>query len=147
MSLRFLLLTIIIITSGLFYCSHIATKETPQIIIKKYERLVLEMKADSISQLFTTDAEIGHANQSPIKGRDSIYAFLSSFKNVRVLSNRDSIATTSIKNDSAIVTGIYRQTVIVSEKDTVHVAGEFIANMVRNTNNNWLIWKMKTRSL
>ena len=124
-----------------------ATKETPQGIIKKYERFVLQMKADSISQLFTPDAEIGHANQSPIKGRDSIYAFLSSFKNVRVLSNRDSISTTSIKNDPAIVTGIYRQTVIVSGNDTVQVAGNFIATMMQNKNNNWLIWKMTTRSL
>jgi hypothetical protein len=49
---------------------------------KKYERLVLEMKADSILQLFTTDAEIGHEDQQPLKGRDSIYSFLSSFKNV-----------------------------------------------------------------
>jgi hypothetical protein len=103
MSLRFLLLIIILITSGLFSCTDIATKETPQNTIKKYERFALEMKADSISQLFTTDAEIGHARQPPIKGRDSIYAFLSSFKNARVLSNQDSISTTSIKNDSAML--------------------------------------------
>jgi hypothetical protein len=147
MSSRLLFVTIIMITSGLFSCSHFTAKETQQDIIKKYERLVLERKADSISQLFTTAAEIGHARQPPIKGRDSIYAFLSSFKNVHVLNNRDSISTTSIKNDSAIVTGIYRQTVIISGKDTVQVAGEFIANIVRNANNNWLIWKMKTRSL
>jgi ketosteroid isomerase-like protein len=128
-------------------CSHSQPpiKETPQDVIKRYERLVLEMKADSIAQLFTTDAEIGHADQPVVKGRDSIYSFLSSFKNVRVINNRDEIVSSSIKNDSATVNGSYTQTVIVSEKDTVNVAGKFTATMIRDKNN-WLISKMKTRS-
>jgi hypothetical protein len=100
-----------------YYCYHQA-KETPESVIKKYERLVLEMKADSISQLFTNNAEVGHGNQKPIKGKDSIYAFLSSFKNVRVISNVDSISSVSIKNDSAVVDGNYKQSVILQETDT-----------------------------
>jgi len=104
------------------------------------------MKADSIAQLFTTYAEIGHGDQPPIKGRDSIYSFLSSFKNVRVLSNRDNIISSAIRNDSATVNGTYTQTVIVSEKDTVNVAGKFTATMVRDKIKNWLIAKMRTRS-
>jgi len=127
-------------------CSETSTKETPQEIIKKYERFVLEMKADSISQLFTADAEIGHENQPVIKGRDSIYAFLSSFTNVHVINNRDEIVSSSIKDNSAIVDGNYKQTVIVSGKDTVNVSGKFTATMTRDKNKNWLISKMKTRS-
>jgi len=127
-------------------CSETSTKETPQEIIKKYERLVLEMKADSISQLFTADAEIGHENQPVIKGRDSIYAFLSSFTNVQVINNRDEIVSSSIKDNSAIVNGDYKQTVIVSGKDTVNVGGKFTATMTRDKNKNWLISQMKTRS-
>ena len=45
---------------------------TPQVTIKKYQRLVLEIKPDFISNLFTTDAEIAHGNQRPVSGRDSI---------------------------------------------------------------------------
>ncbi len=131
---------------GIAYsCSETKSTTSPEDVIKKYERLVLEMKADSISQLFTTDAEIGHEDQPPVKGRDSIYSFLSSFKNVRVISNRDEIASSSIRDDSATVNGSYTQTVIVSGKDTVNVAGRFTATMVRE-NKNWLISKMKTRS-
>ena len=58
-----------------YSCSETSVKTSPQDVIKNYERLVLEMKADSIAQLFTTDAEIGHEDQSPVKGRDSIYSF------------------------------------------------------------------------
>ncbi|HEV8506944.1 MAG TPA: nuclear transport factor 2 family protein [Chitinophagaceae bacterium] len=126
-------------------CSETSTTTSPESVIKKYERLVLEMKADSISQLFTIDAEVGHEDQPAVKGRDSIYSFLSSFKNVRVINNRDEIVSSSIRDDSATVNGSYAQTVIVSGNDTVNVAGKFIATMVRQKNN-WLISKMKTSS-
>jgi len=137
-------------------CSETSIKETPQEIIKKYERLVLEMKADSIARLFTAGAEIGHENQPIVKGRDSIYSFLLAFRNVRVINNRDQVHSLSIRNDSALVNGSYTQTVIipvaiddqsktVSYKDTVNVAGNFTAIMIRDKNK-WLISKMKTRS-
>ena len=133
-------------TATFYSCASNTTKESPEDVIKKYERLVLDMKADSISQLFTTDAEIGHEDQTPVKGRDSIYSFLSSFKNVYVINNRDEIVSSSIRDDSAILNGSYTQTVIVSGKDAVNVAGRFTATMVRDKDKNWLISKMKTRS-
>jgi len=134
---------ILIISISIYSCSETTVKTSPQDLIKKYERLVLEMKADSIAQLFTTDAEIGHEDQSPVSGRDSIYSFLSSFKNVRVISNHDEITSSAIKNDSATVNGSYTQTVVVSGKDTVNVAGKFTANMIRDKNRNWRMSKMR----
>jgi len=68
----------LVISISVYSCSETSVKTSPQDVIKKYERLVLEMKADSIAQLFTTDAEIGHEDQSPVRGRDSIYSFLPS---------------------------------------------------------------------
>jgi len=137
---------ILVISISVNSCSETSVKTSPQDVIKKYERLVLEMKADSIAQLFTTDAEIGHEDQSPVRGRDSIYSFLSSFKNVRVVDNHDQVVSSFITDDSAIVNGNYTQRVIVSGKDTVNVAGKFTANMIRDENRNWLISKMRTRS-
>jgi hypothetical protein len=91
--------------------------------------------------------EIGHENQHPVRGRDSIYAFLSSFKNVRVIENSDDISSVSVQGDSAAVNGTYKQTVIVSEKDTIRVSGSFSAEMLRDRNKTWLIRKMQTQSL
>src|SRR5215470_5868925 len=93
----FSLLTFVL--AYMYSCPHSKTGSTPQTVIRNYERLVLEMKADSISNLFTTDAEIGHENQRPVRGRDSIRAFLSSFKNVRVIENRDDISAVSMRGD------------------------------------------------
>jgi len=104
------------------------------------------MKADSIAQLFTENAEIGHENQKTIRGRDSIFNFLSSFKNVKMISNHDSVVSVFTKKDSATIEGIYNQSVLISGKDSMHVSGKFTANLVRNKRE-WLIWKMKTRSM
>ena len=122
------------------------TKPTPQDVIKKYELYVLGMKTDSVVQLFTTDAEIGHEGGSSIKGRDSIYHFLASFTNVKVIRNRDSISNVFIKGDSAVVNGNYKQSVVISGKDTINVAGLFTSNMILDPNKGWLIWRMHTRS-
>ncbi len=148
MSIKLFFFLVIIGSATRFYsCQDAATKTSPKDIIKKYERLVLEMKADSLLQMFTVDAEIGHEGGPTVKGRDSIYAFLSSFKNIRVISNRDDVLSVSINKDSAIVNGDYKQAVIVLGKDTVNAAGKFTANMIRKKNKNWLIFSMRTRSL
>jgi hypothetical protein len=62
-----------------------------------------------------------------------------------VINNHDEIISSAIKNESATVNGSCIQTVIVSGKDSVNVAGKFTATMIRDKNN-WLISKMKTRS-
>ena len=130
----------------LFSCTTNSNNRSPQDTIKRYERFVQEMKADSIAQLFTENAEIGHENQKTIRGRDSIFNFLSSFKNVKMISNHDSVVSVFTKKDSATIEGIYNQSVLISGKDSMHVSGKFTANLVRNKRE-WLIWKMKTRSM
>jgi len=143
-----IILCCVIVTSATYFLAHSDNqkKSTPEDVIKKYERYVHEMRADSIAQLFTVDAEIGHEGQPPIKGRDSIYHFLASFTNVKVISNRDSISDVFINADSAVVTGNYTQTVVISGKDTLSVAGLFTSNMILDKNKEWLIWRMHTRS-
>jgi hypothetical protein len=135
-------------TSATYFLAHSGNqkKSTPEDVIKNYERYVREMRADSVVQLFTSDAEIGHEGQPPIKGRDSIYHFLVSFTNVKVIRNRDSISNVFIKGDSAVVNGNYKQTVIISGKDTVNVSGLFTSSMILDQNKGWLIWRMHTRS-
>ena len=138
----------LVTTITAFYaCDHSPVIPTPNAAIEKYQRFVLQMKADSISELFTADAEIAHGDNRPIKGRDSIYDFLASFKNIRVIENRDDISSVSVRGDSATVHGTYAQQVIVSGKDTVRVVGTFTAQMIQNKNRSWHIWKMRTRSL
>lgn len=137
---------IIAVSFCLYSCPDKSVKTTPQYVIKKYEGFVLEMKPDSICQLLTMDAEIGHNDKISARGRDSIYNFLASFKNVRVINNRDNISNVIVKNDSAIVNGDYYQKVIINGKDTLSVSGKFTADMIRDKNNHWLICRMRTKN-
>lgn len=111
--------------------------------MKKYDNLILRMNADSISISFTPDGNLGNI----AIGRDSIKKFLSSFKNIKVLSQSSITSTLDLAGDSAIHKGIYYQTVLVSEKDTVKVKGEFTANWQWIANDGWFIKRMITKPI
>jgi hypothetical protein len=57
------------------------------------------------------------------------------------------VISATLKNDSAIVRGIYKQTVTIHGTDTANVRGEFNATMIPYGNRSWLISRMRTRSL
>ncbi len=111
--------------------------------MKYYDRLILQQDAGAISRLFTPDGNLGDM----AIGRDSIRNFLSSFKNVRVLSQYSRTSTISITGDSAIQKGTYSQADIISGRDTVHVKGEFRAQWQWVAHKGWLIRKMNTKSM
>ena len=110
--------------------------------MKYYDHLLQKLDADSIALLYTPDGNLGDI----AKGRDSIRKFLSSFKNVRVLSQRSITASIEITHDTAIQKGNYAQTDIVSEKDTVKVKGEYTARWEWLRKQGWHIKRMTTRS-
>ena len=58
---------ILVISISVYSCSETSIRTSPQDVIKKNERLVLEMKADSIAQLFTTGAELGMKISLPLE--------------------------------------------------------------------------------
>jgi hypothetical protein len=66
--------------------------------MKHYDNLILKSDADSISLLYTPDGNLGDITI----GRDSIKKFLSSFKNVRVLSQSSTTKSIRIIRDIAI---------------------------------------------
>ena len=110
--------------------------------MQQYDHYILNLDADSISLLFTSDGQLGDM----ATGRDSIKKFLSSFKNVKVLSQSSVTQSIDIINDTAIQKGTYTQSDLVSGKDTMHVKGEFTAQW-QWMNNNWYIKKMTTKPL
>jgi len=111
--------------------------------MKRYDNLILKLDADSISMSFTPDGNLGNI----AIGRDSIKKFLLSFKNVRVLSQSSISSTIELVGDSAIQKGIYYQTDLVSEKDTVKIKGEYIANWQWISDKGWFIKQMITKPI
>ena len=108
--------------------------------MKKYDHLILKLDADSISLLFTPNGNLGNI----AIGQDSIRKFLSSFKNVSVLSQSSTTSSIIISGDSAIQKGSYFQTYLIAEKDTVKVKGDYLAVWQWLKQKGWLIKKMTT---
>jgi hypothetical protein len=110
--------------------------------MKLYDRLLLKMDADSISMLYTPDGILADK-----VGRDSIKFFLSSFKDVRVLSQSSVTSSIDIINDTAIQKGTYTQTDLISEKDTIKVKGEYVARWQWYQSTRWLMKQMTTKPI
>ena len=110
--------------------------------MKYYDRLVMKLDADSIALLYTPDGRMGEMAE----GRDSIRAFLSSFTNIKVLSQHSTSDSVKITADTAVQNGIYLQSDVISARDTVRLKGEYTATW-QWLNDGWHIKKMETKPL
>ncbi len=108
--------------------------------IKYYDHLILKLDADSIALLYTPDGNLGGI----ATGRDSIRKFLSTFKNVRVLSQASTTTSIKIVRDTAIQNGSYTQSDIVSGHDTMNVKGTYMARWQWIKKKGWRIKQMTT---
>ena len=108
-----------------------------------YDHLIKKTDADSIALLYTADGNLGDI----VIGRDSIRRFLSSFKNVQVLSQKSTTQSIEIVKDTAIQKGTYVQTDVMPGKDTIVVKGEFTAHWLWLPADGWRIKKMETKPI
>ena len=129
-----------IFAATLLSCARKHNRDTVVQAMQQYDRLIMKLDADSISLLYTPDGRLGEIAQ----GRDSIKKFLSSFKNVQVLSQSSSTSSIIITGDTAIQKGDYTQTDVIAEKDTVKVKGTYTATWLWLPENGWHIKQMTT---
>jgi ketosteroid isomerase-like protein len=111
--------------------------------MENYDRLLQKMDADSLSLMYVKDGKLGEMAQ----GRDSIRRFLSSFKNVKVLSQVSRTDVLQISGDSSIQEGTYNQSDVIDQKDTIHVKGKFVVVWNWTSQDGWLIKSMQTMPL
>ncbi len=111
--------------------------------MKYYDHLIQKLDADSIALLYTPNGKLGDV----AIGRDSIRKFLSSFKNVQVLSQKSTTTSIIMYNDSATQKGNYIQTDILSGKDTIVVKGEYTAHWLWIKQEGWHINHMETKPI
>jgi hypothetical protein len=106
--------------------------------MKRYDRFILQVDADSIASCFAPDGRLGK-----LGGRDSIRAFLKTFNEVKVLEQASTSETVVIDGDAARQEGHYRQKVIL-EGDTIIGTGKYSATWVWDGQAGWLLKKMET---
>ncbi|MBS1574227.1 MAG: hypothetical protein JST09_02890 [Bacteroidetes bacterium] len=111
--------------------------------MKTYDRLLVKMDTDSLSQLYAPDGQLGDI----AKGPDSIRKFLLKFADFRVLSNESLTDSILLHGDSAFQAGKYHQVTILPNKDTSNLHGRFEANWIYLPGGGWKIRKMVTKPL
>ena len=112
-----------------------------ELAMKQYDHLIKKMDADSIALLYTSDGDLG----SMAHGRDSIKKFLSSFKDIQVISQESVTRSVKINRDTALQEGVYYQTVLINKKDTMSVSGQYTATWYWISPGEWHIKKMMTK--
>lgn len=124
-------------------CNHHHDKKSIELAMNEYDRLIKKMDADSIALLYTPGGSLGGIAH----GRDAIKKFLSTFKDVRVLSQGSTTKSIEIHNDTSIQKGTYRQVVLMHGNDTVKVYGEYLATWQWIPHDGWHISRMITKPL
>jgi ketosteroid isomerase-like protein len=122
-------------------CNDYHDKKGVDLAMKQYDHLIKKMDADSIALLYTPDGDLGGI----ARGRDSIKKFLSTFKNIRVLSQASTTKSIEVHGDTSIQKGTYRQIVLMHEKDTVKVNSEYITTWLWMPQDGWHIKRMITK--
>ena len=141
---RLLLFLIIYMLESGFSCNNKShNRESIESAMKYYDHLILKTDADSIAFLYTPNGELGNM----AVGRDSIRNFLNRFKNFKVLYQSTTTDSITIKDDTAILKGIYHQKVIVPSGDTVSVKGEYNAKWIWLKDGGWHIRRMETHPI
>jgi uncharacterized protein (TIGR02246 family) len=120
--------------------------ETPADALDAYRQSVLTMNVDATVERLEPDAQIHHADNQPIVGRDAIRAFLKTFSNYRVTSYRLEADQTTVTGATATQHGAYHQDVIAPDGKPVHVDGVFDATWQRDADGRWRIARMHTNS-
>jgi hypothetical protein len=133
---------IFLIPVFIFFSCHayLPEKDEIQNAMHLYNHLLEKMDADSLALMYTADGNLGDL----VIGRDSIRAFLKSFKNIRVISAQFFEKSTEINKPEATQEGLYHQTSIIDAKDTIKLTGKYIANWRWINGEGWRLKKMIT---
>ena len=114
--------------------------------LEGYRAAILRGDAQAAAAVFAPGAELSHASEAPIRGRDAIREFLASFAGYKVLAC-DLVATGATYGNGDIVQqGTYRQSVTPPQGSTLDVAGTFEAHWTRSPGGAWQVTRLHTAS-
>lgn len=112
--------------------------------LRHYADMVAAMSHDSIAGLFTADGELWHENDPALVGPDAILKHLRSFRGFQVVANELRPESTWVQGDAGFQRGQFSQRVRVPARDTIQVAGTFLAEWRRQPGGQWRMRRMRT---
>ena len=112
--------------------------------LAQYTELLRRQDAQALSAMFEPAGSMGHQGQPPITGRSAIQYFLESFANFKVVAHEMQVLSAVAESGEVRQTGIYAQTVLTPDGQSLQVRGTFTAVWHRQQSGQWLIERMRT---
>ena len=128
------------------YKTYVKPVNEVEAALAQYRALVLGMQPDKVALMFDASAELSQEDRAPVVGQAAISAYLNSFVGYKVLEYELAATGTTLKGETAIQLGNYRQTVEAPGGETVAVHGRFEARWSHQADGSWLISRLHTAS-
>ena len=128
------------------YKTYVKPVSEVEAALAQYRALVLGMQPDKMALMFDASAELSHEDSPPLVGQAAISVYLNSFVGYKVLEYELAATGTTLKGETAIQLGKYRQTVEAPGGKTVADRGSFEARWSHQADGRWLISRLHTAS-
>ena len=116
-----------------------ATRATIAAEMERYQVAARLVNADSIAAFYAPNAVLLEPGIQPIRGRDSIRAFLASFPGVRVEVATATPDTIKVLGNTALLWGSYFERLAFPGQPVSEQHGQFVTEWVRQGDGRWLI--------
>ena len=128
------------------YNTYVKPVNDVEAALAQYRNLVLGMHPDKVALMFDATAELSFEDQPAVVGQAAISAYLNSFVGYEVLEYDLAATGTTLKGETAIQLGNYRQKVEAPGGESVAVRGTFEARWSHQADGSWLISRLHTAS-
>ncbi len=119
-----------------------ARKAEVEAALRKYGDLVAKMDDEGISEMFTTDGEMGSVEGKPLVGRAAILRHLGTLHGFKVQSEIVTSESVAFDGRNAFQKGTYRQSVLTPKGNTIQASGKLEAVWTLEKDGVWRLRKM-----
>lgn len=110
--------------------------------LQKYAGFVAKMDDEGISEMFTTNGEMGSTDGKPLVGRAAILRHLGRLHDYKVQSEILTSESVTFDGPDAFQKGTYRQTVLTPGGNRLQVSGKLEAVWTLESDGVWRLKKM-----
>lgn len=113
-----------------------------EMALQRYQEAARRVDPDSVAAAFTTDGTLFEPGIAPVRGRNAIRAFVSSFPGVKVDSASALPDTVEIHGKTAYIWGSYFERLSFPGQPQSEQHGKFVAEWIREGSDSWLLHRM-----
>ena len=114
--------------------------------LARYRQLVVDVDVERLADMFVSNAEMSHGDETPHIGQQDIRGFLKQFADYKIQKYELQATSTAVDSQTAKQHGTYSQEVLAPNCNPVKATGEFDAVWQHQPDGRWLLVRMHTMS-